>query len=159
VLGLDHFGSNRITELRNELLKIKMPAEVRKLDENPADYLFPYIRNSMRTAATLCAKHAHFGKKSTHGNGVTSFDWEWNQSNRRDLISSMNSLQRFVTFPEIDSGIRPLRLQQLLPDYAVLIEETQVIGSDLQGILQQQANSAVMDETKRGIAQADSVRR
>jgi hypothetical protein len=70
----------------------------------------------------------------------------------------MNSLDRFVAFPEINSSARPLKLRELLPDYAALIEETQIIGFDVQGLLQQ-ANSATIEETKRGIAQADSVRR
>jgi hypothetical protein len=50
-------------------------------------------------------------------------------------------------------------VQTLLADYDALIQEAQVIGLDMQGLLQQTANSAVMEETKRGIAQADAVRR
>jgi hypothetical protein len=133
--------------------------EVKMLDENPADYLFPYVRDSARQAAFLCARKAHFGAKVNQGRNVIPLDWQWNQSNRRALISSMNSLARFVAYPEVDSGFRPLKLRALLPDYAALIEETQIIGSDMQGLLQQQANSSAMEETKRGIAQADSVRR
>ena len=71
----------------------------------------------------------------------------------------MGSLARFVAFPEIGSGVGPLKLRGVLRDYAVLVEEARVIGLDMQEYLQQQANSAAIEETKRGISQGDSVRR
>ncbi|KAH0539016.1 hypothetical protein FGG08_004410 [Glutinoglossum americanum] len=159
VLGLDHSNPDRLTKLRDELLKDNSPIKTRIYDENPADYLFPYVRDSARAAASLCNRHAHFDADPDGIHGASPFTWQWNQSNRRALISSMNSLARFVAYPEIDTGVRPLKLRSLLPDYAALIKEAEVTGLDFQGLLQQRANSAAMEETKRGIAQADSVRR
>jgi hypothetical protein len=135
------------------LLK-KSPVELRMLNENPADYIFPYIRDSARAAASLCARHAHIKSRAT--GGVIPFDWEWNQINRRALITSKTNLTRVL---EIDPSFRTVKLQTLLLDYAALIGETEVIGSDIQGLLQQKANEASIKETKRGLAQADSVRR
>jgi len=144
--------------LRDELLKQNSLTEIKMLDKNPADYFFPYIRDSARKAASNCA-YARMNLNDTHGDGITPLHWQLNQRNCRALTSSMNSLARFITYPEINSGAGSLKLRALLSDYAALIEETQVIGFDLQGHLQQQANSAAVEETKNGIAQADSVRR
>jgi hypothetical protein len=77
---------------------------------------------------------------------------------RRDLIFSRDNLSRFVGNKKLRRGRAP-KIQALLADYDALIKETQVIGADMQGLLQQQANSAAIEETKRGIAQADAVRR
>ena len=54
---------------------------------------------------------------------------------------------------------RTPKVQAFLADYETLIQETQILGLDMQGLLQQQANSAAIEETKRGMAQADAVRR
>jgi hypothetical protein len=134
------------------LLK-QSPEELSLLDASPADYIYPYIRDSARAAATLCAKHAHINSRSS---GVIPFDWEWNQINRRALISSSTSLTRVL---EMDPSFRTPKLRTLLLDYTALIRETEVIGFDIQGLLQQKANDAAIEETKRGLAQADSVRR
>lgn len=158
MLGLDHFSPERLTKLRDDLLKNNSPAKVRELDDNPADYLYPYIQQSARAAATVCAKHVHISSKSRNG-AVVPVDWEQNQENRRALISSRNSLSRFVQHFEKTHGIQLQRFEALLVDYEALVLETQVIGPNLQGLLQQQANSAIMEETKRGLIQGDAIRR
>jgi hypothetical protein len=155
VLGLDHFSPARLTKLRDELLQ-KSLVELRMLNESPADYIFPYIRDSARAAASLCARHAHIGSRAT---GVIPFDWEWNQSNRRALITSKTNLTRVLENTEIDPSFRTVNLRKILLDYVALIDETEVISSDIQGLLQQKANEASIEETKRGLTQADSVRR
>ena len=75
------------------------------------------------------------------------------------LIASLDSLLRFLQDYNTTTGKRPLKLEALIPDYAALIEETRRIEVYIQSVMQQKANEAVINETKRGIAQADSVRR
>jgi hypothetical protein len=74
------------------------------------------------------------------------------------LFSLGDNLSRFVGNKKLRRDRAP-KIQALLADYDALIKETQVIGADMQGLLQQQANSAAIEETKGGIAQADAVRR
>ncbi|KAL5345536.1 hypothetical protein ACLOAV_009286 [Pseudogymnoascus australis] len=155
ILGLDHYGPGRLTKLRDELQR-KSPSELRMLNESPADFIFPYIRDSARAAASLCARHAHIRSRAT---SVIPSDWEWNQSNRRALITSKTNLTRVLENPKIDPILKSVNLRTLLLDYAALIDETEVISSDIQGLLQQKANEASIEEMKRGLAQTDSVRR
>jgi hypothetical protein len=145
-----------ITDLCNELLG-RTVEEIKELDENPADYLYSYFRQSVYIASTFSSRDTLRLDLDWYGT-VNPPDCRNNQKTRRDLIFSRDNLSRFVGNEQLRRG-RPPKVQTLLADYDALIQEAQVIGLDMQGLLQQTANSAVMEETKRGIAQADAVRR
>jgi hypothetical protein len=102
-------------------------------------------------ASTPSSRSAHQFDSSWIGGSVTSVNWGWNQKTRRDLMFSRDNLSRFLGNEKLRRGRTP-NVQALLADYDALIQETQVIGLDMQGQL-------AMEETKRGIAQADAVRR
>lgn len=147
-----------LDRLYHELVSCNDPATVRNMDKNPPDFLFPYIRNSARLSASFSAKY-HSINRDVGERSMDYYDWKRNTYNCQALTSSMNSLHGFLAYPEIDPGDRPLRLRGLLQDYKTLIEESQAILLDLQGNLQQDANLAAIEETKKGIAQGDSMRR
>jgi hypothetical protein len=163
ILGFDlttnNYGStpHQITILRNELLRYEIDV-IKELDENPADYLYPYLRQSVHTASTRCSRRAHELDSNWHDNKISSLHWGWNQQARRDLMFSRDNLSRFVGNEKLTRGRTP-KVQAFIADYEAPIQETEVLGLDMQGLLQQQANSAAIEETKRGIAQADAVRR
>jgi hypothetical protein len=163
ILGFDLATNNydptphQITILRDELMRYEIDV-IKELDENPADYLYPYLRQSVQAASTHCSRHAHELDSGWRDNRILSFDWGLNQELRRNLMFSRDNLSRFVGNETLTRGRTP-KVQAFLADYEALIQETQVLGLDMQGLLQQQANSAAIEETKRGIAQADAVRR
>ncbi|KAJ5728996.1 uncharacterized protein N7483_003504 [Penicillium malachiteum] len=85
--------------------------------------------------------------------------WEINQRNRRAMMSSLTSLSRFLADSEVNPQPSSLKLYGILSDYRELITESEMIAADLQVLLQQQANLANIQEARRGVNQADSVRR
>jgi hypothetical protein len=159
MLEQSYLSQGGLVDFHRHLTETLSPQVINDLDENPADYLFSYIQRSAQRAARYCAEsnHIYAGSRSTsfHDTGV----WEYNRINRCAILVSLKSLQRFLSFPEVDTGARQLRLRSLLPEYQALLEEIEIIGADIQGMLQNQAHNASMEEAKRGVAQADSVRR
>ncbi|MCJ1262323.1 hypothetical protein MMC22_002193 [Lobaria immixta] len=160
VLGMDLYHRQRVTALRNELLKEYSQEDVMIADEIPANYLYPYVRDSARSAASLCHEHSEIKLEADPDEMGSPFHrWHWNQANRRALITSMRNLDKFSNDPAFNNASKPSKLLPLLEDYAALIKETEVIGLDMQGHLQQIISTQTIEETKRGLQQADSVRR
>lgn len=160
VLGMDLYHRERVTALRNELLKEYSRDDVITADESPANYLYPYVRDSARSAASLCHEHSEIKLEVDPDEMGSPFHrWHWNQANRRALITSMRNLTKFSNDPVFNDPAKPSKLLPLLGDYAALIKETEVIGLDMQGHLQQIISIQTIEETKRGLQQADSVRR
>lgn len=160
VLGMDLYHRQRVTALRNELLKEYSQEDVMTADEIPANYLYPYVRDSARSAASLCHEHSEIKLEADPDEMGSPFHrWHWNQANRRALITSMRNLDKFSNDPAFNNASKPSKLLPLLEDYAALIKETEVIGLDMQGHLQQIISTQTIEETKRGLQQADSVRR
>ncbi|MCJ1427623.1 hypothetical protein MMC29_005526 [Sticta canariensis] len=160
VLGMDLYHRERVTALRNELLKEYSREDVMTADDIPANYLYPYVRESARSAASLCHEHSEIKLEIDPDEMGSPFHrWHWNQANRRALITSMRNLTKFSNDPAFNDATKPSKLLPLLEDYTALIKETEVIGLDMQGHLQQIIGTQTIEETKRGLQQADSVRR
>lgn len=66
VLGLDHYlgSGDQLSILHDQLVHRTTPCEILRLDNNPADYLNPYIREAARRGASVCAQVAPFKKGS-----------------------------------------------------------------------------------------------
>jgi hypothetical protein len=167
-LGLDHFlgSGDQLSILHDQLVHYTPPDEILRLNQHPADYLFPYIRESVRQGASICAQLAPFRQKSGHHHDYDSIldvKWETNQRNRRAMTLSLTSLAQFLADLEINPQRHQqpssLQLHALLSDYRELIRESEMIAADLQVLLQQQANLASIAQAKRGVEQTDSVRR
>lgn len=157
---MDLYHRERVTALRIELLKEYSREDVMTADEIPANYLYPYVRDSARSAASLCHEHSEIKLEVDPDETGSPFHrWHWNQANRRALITSMRNLAKFSNDPAFNDAATPSKLLPLLEDYAALIKETEVIGLDMQGHLQQIISTQTIEETKRGLQQADSVRR
>lgn len=146
------YGPKRIRMLRDELLRYDK-TKISLLDKSPADYLLPYLKLSARYATVGYAQNFRFSKS------VKIRDWKFNQEIYRSLITSLDGLTNFVEYFEWELRLTKSEYQSLLRDYATLIENYRISGLDMQSLLQQEANSATIEETKRGITQADSVRR
>lgn len=160
VLGMDLYHKERVTALRNELLEEYSREDVMTADDIPANYLYPYVRESARSAASLCHEHSEIKLEIDPDEMGSPFHrWHWNQANRRALITSMRNLTKFSNDPAFNDATKPSKLLPLLEDYSALIKETEVIGLDMQGHLQQIIGTQTIEETKRGLQQADSVRR
>ena len=146
------YGPTRISMMRDELLRYDK-TKISRLDKSPADYLLPYLKLSARYA-TVC-----YAQNSRISNSVKIQDWKFNQEIYRSLVTSMDGLTNFVEYFEWELRLTKTEYQTLLRDYATLIESYKISGLDIQSLLQQEANSAAIEETKRGITQGDSVRR
>ncbi|KAA8644069.1 uncharacterized protein ATNIH1004_008267 [Aspergillus tanneri] len=157
----DHLGSaDHIPALHDKLTKHISPDEIARLNRYPADYLFPYVREAARRAASVSAQFTPFraGIESNHDQNL-GVKWDIIQRNQQAMVSSLNSLSKFLACPEINAGSDALNLSSLLFDYRELIQETNRISADIQMLLQQQANLASIQQARRGLEQTDSVRR
>jgi hypothetical protein len=153
-------AADQISALNDQLVHHTSPAEIMRLNQNPADYLFLYVREAARRGASICAQLAPFreGEIASH-NGHLDTKWDTNQRNRRAMMFSLNSLSKFLGYPEINPKSSSLQLSALLSDYRELIQESEIISADLQALLQQQANLASIQQARRAVEQTDSVRR
>lgn len=162
VLGLDHYlgSGDQLSILHDQLVHHTTPNEIMRLNKNPADYLFPYVREAARRGASICAQVAPFkqGQQWSHDSHLDT-KWEINQQNRRAMMLSLTSLTKFLADSEINAQPSSLELHGILSDYRELILESEMIAADLQVLLQQQANLASIEQARRGIAQTESVRR
>jgi hypothetical protein len=155
LLGLDHSSLERVTQMRDHLLNHFSPDDVAKADRIPCDYLYPCIRESLRTLAQLCQRLGH-DDLSIDSKPPSSFNWEWNESNLKALISSKESIKRYL-FKSTD--LRSSRLEGALEDYDALIEEAERNSTHMQGKLQRYENNEAIKEAKKNLQLADSVRR
>ncbi|KAK3191737.1 hypothetical protein K4F52_002161 [Lecanicillium sp. MT-2017a] len=123
-------------------------------------YLFPYVREAARQGASICAYLTPFreGRNPSQDFHLAT-KWETNQRNRRAMITSLDSLSKFLANSEINPQPSSLQLDALLADYRELIRESEMIAADLQVLLQQQSNLANIDQAKRAAEQTDSVRK
>lgn len=71
----------------------------------------------------------------------------------------MRSLTKFSNDQAFHDAAKPSTFSSLFDDYAVLINETDFIGLDMQGHLQKFVSTQKPEETKRGLQQADLVQR
>ena len=146
------YGPTRISMMRDELLRYDK-TKITLLDKSPGDYLLPYLKLSARGATARYAQNSRFSRF------VTTHDWKVNQEIYRSLMTTVDGLTNFVEYFEWELRFTKSNYQSILRDYATLIENHRISGLDMQSLLQQEANSAAIKETKRGITQADSVRR
>lgn len=153
-------SGDQVSRLYGQLTQHTSSDEVQRLNENPADYLFPYVREAARYGASICAQLAPF-RGAHHASQDFNLDakWETNQRNRRAMVLSLNSLSKFLADSEINPSPSSLKIHTIVSDYRELILESDTIAADLQVLLQQQANLASIEEARRGVKQADSVRR
>ncbi|KAL4935383.1 hypothetical protein BDV06DRAFT_207141 [Aspergillus oleicola] len=162
VLALDHYlgSGDQVSLLHDQLAHHTSQNEILRLNQNPADYLFPYVREAARHGASVCAQLAPFreGHKASKDFHLDT-KWETNQRNRRAMMLSLTSLSRFLADSEISPQPSSLQLYAIVSDYRELIQESDMIAADLQVLLQQQANLANIEQARRGVEQTDSVRR
>ena len=159
---MDLFYPQRVTTLRDHLLSQYSETDILAADEMLPEYLFPYIQDSARHAAQDCNFYSGHGSATSSAALNPAFDgrlWHSNQINYQRLIDSTSSITKFIADPKTGKQPNFTKWQTLLDDYATIIKETEVIGSVLQGRLQQSTSFQVMEETKRGLRVANSVRR
>jgi len=62
VFALDHYigSGDQLSLLHDQLAYHTSPSEILRLNRNPADYLFPYVREAARHAASICAQLTQF---------------------------------------------------------------------------------------------------
>ncbi|KAJ5717163.1 hypothetical protein N7488_002809 [Penicillium malachiteum] len=153
-------SGDQLSLLYDQLVYHTPASEILRLNQNPADYLFPYVRESARYGASICAQLAPFrgGHKISQDFNLDT-EWEINQQNRRAMMFSLTSLSRFLADSEVNLNPRSssLKLYGISSDYCELIMESEMIAADLQVLLQQQAHLANIQEARRGVEQADSV--
>lgn len=159
---MDLFDPQRVTTLRDHLLSQYSGIDIVAADKTLPEYLYPYIQDSVRHAAHDC--NFHSGHENATGPTVLNPTfygklWHRSQISHKRLIDSVSSITKFIADPTIREQASFTRWQTLLDDYATLIKETEIIGFITQGRLQQSANVQAIEETKRGLLQADSVRR
>ncbi len=96
VIGSDRYHPERIHNLRDELGRFS-PLEVSAADDNPIDYLYPYIKASATHAAYICQHYVMPKVPEKDNKGDVAFHyWNINQLNHRDLNASLRSLVRFL---------------------------------------------------------------
>lgn len=155
LLGLDIFPPERVIQMRDYLLNHFSPDDVAEADRIPCNYLYPYIRESLRTFAWQCQKLG-YDDISSGSNNPTSFSWEWNESNLKALVLSKESIKRYLLK---STDLRSSRLEDALKDYDALIEEAERNSRCIQGKLQNYGNNEVIKEAQKNLQLADSVRR
>ena len=143
-----------MTEVQEVLQQPHNTDDIRRVDKKCVDYLLPYLLHS---AGKVAYRAAQAGRITTDYR--LENDWTSNQANYRNMITSRESLQRFIRLPEIAPRATLSKFKTLIDDYASMIEDARIIGLDLQSRLQQQANTSAIEETQRGLTQGESVRR
>ena len=159
---MDSFYPRRVTTLRDHLLSQYSGIDIVAADEILPEYLYPYIQDSARHAAHDCNFHSGHDRATTSAALNPTFYgrlWHATQINHKRLVDSMSSIKTFIARLDTSEQLNFTKWQILLDDYATLIKETEVIGSVMQGRLQQSANLQTVEDTRRGLRQADSVRR
>ena len=156
VLGSDHFPPNRVTELRDFILQHFIFEKVAHADRTPCDYIYPYVKESLKSLAGLVQKHGHDDLTAAgREKPPSSFSWEWNESNLQALISSRDSIKRYMKK-------RPAFLSDLagaVEGYDALIEEAERTSVYMQAKLQRHENNQAIKESKNNLQLADSVRK
>ncbi|KAH9208976.1 hypothetical protein DL95DRAFT_478667 [Leptodontidium sp. 2 PMI_412] len=118
--------------------------------------------NSHMTAAIITADVGTSIARRTvqwHGGlaagGTNSYGWEWNEENLQALISSRDSIKRYMK--KKTSFLSDLA--SLVEDYDALIEEAERTSIYMQAKLQQYENDEAIKESRKNLQLADSVRR
>jgi hypothetical protein len=159
MLGFDASG-HRIKDLQDHL--IIQPLEIIKAaDNHPCDFLLFYVQEYLRKLVKQSQIHGHlqpagpFVWPSSPG----TWHWEENQSNLRNLLRSRHALSRYISANYSGfEGSRPL-LASTLKDYDYLIDETRENAAQLQGLLQNYTSLQAIKESRKGLEQADVVRK
>ena len=160
MLGVDYFGS-RVKTLRNELMNESLfpRLNVVAAASTPCDFLLPYIQSSLEHSAQLVQSHGHIEPKLELERTPSSFDWEWNQSNYRNLRGSKNSIVRYFQKHRGNLQSTSSRFRAIIVDYDSLIQETRENASQLQSMLQNHTSRQAIKEAQKSLDQADAVRR
>ena len=160
MIGLDHFSST-ITSLRKTLLDPAVFPRTRVLaaDLHPCDFLMPYITDSLRTIAGLSRWRGRMEPNVAELQIIDSLKWRYNQANYRNLMQSCGSISQYLEMKyPIPFGQQP-RLAEVIRQYNALIAETRENAGQLQTRIQNYTSSQAILEAKKGIEQADAVRR
>lgn len=152
VLGLDHFPPDRVTGLRDFILQHFTAEKIAHADRIPCDYIYPYVKESLKSLAGLVQWH---GRHGLAAGGTTSYGWEWNEENLQALISSRDSIKRYMK--KKTSFLSDLA--SLVEDYDALIEEAERTSIYMQAKLQRYENDEAIKESRKNLQLADSVRR
>jgi hypothetical protein len=126
-------------------------------DEYPCDFLLPYIKGSLQEAAGLSRRLGHI--KASSDRNPSAFDWEWNQSNYRDLQRSRSTISKYLERNYPSPFQTKPRLNIFLQDYDFLIQESRENASQLQAFLQNYTGKQAIKEAQKSLEQADAVRR
>ncbi|KAM3428746.1 hypothetical protein MY4824_008657 [Beauveria thailandica] len=160
LLGLDHSG-NRIETLQRCLMDVTIFSKggIVAADVNPCDFLLPYIRGSLKEIAERSRRHSHIQPKQRGHRQPSTFQWEWNQADYRNLLRTKSSISRFLERDYATSFQGKPQLVSVIQDYDFLIAETRENAAQLQGLLQNETSRQALMETKKSLEQADAVRR
>ncbi len=142
----------RVTELRDYFLNHFSRDDVTKENQILDDYLYYYIRNSLKTLAQLFQKF----EQDDLSLSLISLSWEWNEFNLKAFISSKKSIKLYL-FKFIDWRLS--RLECALRDYDALIEEEERNSTYMQEKLQRYENNETIKEVKKNLQLVDSIRR
>jgi len=161
MIGLDQFFDDGVTFLRKALVNpaIFSRTTVLAADLHPCDFLVPYINSSLRSIAKVSRRHGRMEPKHASEQTANSFDWEWNQANYRNLMRSCGTISQYLEMKyPIPSGQQP-RLAEVIRQYSALIAETRENAGQLQTRIQNYTSGQAILEARKGIEQANAVRR
>lgn len=160
MLGVDYFDS-RVNRLQNELMNESLFPRINVVaaPTKHCDFLLPYVQSSLEHSARLAQRHGRIKPELEQDRKPSSFDWEWNQSNYRNLLESKNSIMRHFQKHHGNLQSTSSRLRAIIVDYDSLIQETRENASQLQSMLQNHTSRQAIKEAQKSLDQADAVRR
>jgi hypothetical protein len=161
MIGMDHFYDSRVTSLRKTLVDpaVFSRTSVLAADLHPCDFLVPYIHGSLEKIANQSRRHGRMQPKLSTEQRANTFDWEWNQANYRNLMRSCGTISQYLEMKyPIPFGQQP-RLAEVVRQYSALIAETRENAGQLQTRIQNYTSGQAILEARKGIEQADAVRR
>lgn len=124
----------------------------------PIEYLAPFFREWAVAHATYVATQDEplWEKESSSDNLYLS--WRDSRLRSKALESVMKSLSTSNGAQQRSQGPSPA-LEALLLDYTVLLQTSREQGHDILALTQQKSAIEAIEESRRGVLSADSVRR
>ncbi|KAI9713379.1 MAG: hypothetical protein M1828_001413 [Chrysothrix sp. TS-e1954] len=149
-----HFKGDYLLKMLGQLMSQNKPDIVRRLDIKPGDYLLPCIKSAADPWYTP-NDGSHDDKKGFWTTEAISTA----QLHSRELKAMQRSIATFISLPEVAANVTKRSFRGVLRDYDILIKDCECFSMQIQVHLQQEANAAAIEETKKGLVQGESIRR
>ena len=127
----------------------------------PIEYMAPLLHAAAIEFATVLDEKQQFvlPRQPERGAEGLAKSWRQLQSRSQMLDGISRSLSKALQTPEWSEGLSKKRTTRLHQEYMALTELNRSVGEQIRDTVQQMSSLQSILETKRGLQQADSVKR